>query len=161
MVLDCPWELPDVTALFRAECRLRLSVEASGWHFTVPGGPSLFPPSTLPDFPPLTRGRSSPGGVYESARPLRSAPARRGSVIRFLGVWCVVGRARVLTARKAQCHPESPWRDWKGTLQKTSIHFGPEQRNGSQMLMAKVQLFRLCAITTPVDECRGVCSRRG
>ena len=100
---------------------LMLRVGPSECHCTVPGGPSLFPPSTLPDFPPLTRGRSSPGGVQEGRRPLRSAPARRGSVIRFLGVWCVVGRARVLTARKAQCHPESPWRDRKGALQATSV----------------------------------------
>jgi len=116
MALSRFFEPPAVTALFRF-------LRASECHCTVPGGPSLFPPSTLPDFPPLTRGRSSPGGVYKSARPLRSAPARRGSVIRFLGVWCVVGRARVLTARKAQCHPESPWHRRKSAPPETPLHF--------------------------------------
>ena len=164
--MACALEPRDVVALVRVSKPPNVTVRfrflgASECHCTVPGGPSLFPPSTLPDFPPLTRGRNSPGGVYESARPLRSAPARRGSVIRFLGVWCVVGRARVLTARKAQCHPESPWHDRKGALRKTSVHFGSEQRNRRQILMAKVQLFRLDAITTPVDECRGLCSRLG
>ena len=147
-------EPPNGTALFRF-------YGASGRHCTVPGGPSLFPPSTLPDFPPLTRGRSSPGGVQEGRRPLRSAPARCGSVIRFLGVWCVVGRARVLTARKAQCHPESPWRDWKDAPKEISAHFASEQRSGCRRLFKRRVDCRCASNQHPFCQGRGLCSRFG